>query len=62
MGHYYSEMHSDNRTEKEKKEDVKKAARKQELEKALCKVFNCKRSELKVVADILKESWNYSDR
>lgn len=59
MGHYYSEMYYDDRTEEQKKEDVRKAKRKDELEKKLCKIFECKRGELKIVADILKESWNY---
>ncbi len=61
MGHYRSEMYYDNRTEEQKLEDAQKAKRKVELEKKICKVFDCKRSELKVVANILKESWNYRD-
>lgn len=57
MGHYYSEMYSDTRTKKEKEKDSKKAKRKEELQKKLCEVFDCKKSELKYVYDILKDSW-----
>jgi hypothetical protein len=59
MGHYYSEMYSDDRTPEQKREDAKKQKRREQIEKKLCEVFKCKRGELKIVADILKESWNY---
>ena len=56
MGHYYSEMYSDDRTPEQKKEDANKQKRHKQLEKHLCDVFKCKRGELKIVHEILKES------
>jgi len=57
MGHYYSEMYSDNRTSEQKKEDVKNQKRREQLEKNICEMFKCKPKEIKVIYDILKESW-----
>lgn len=59
MGHYYSEMYSDHRTPEQKKEDAEKQKTRQQIEKHLCDVLKCKRGELKIVYEILKESWNY---
>lgn len=53
MGHYYSEMNSDDRTPEQKQK------RREQIEKHLCDVLKCKRCELKIVHEILKESWNY---
>ena len=61
MGHYYSEMYSDDRTPEQKKEDANKQKRRKQLEKKICDVFKCKRGELKIVHEILKESWNYGN-
>jgi hypothetical protein len=57
MGHYYSEMYSDDRTPEQIKEDNKKQKRREQLEKKICELFECKPKEMKIVYDILKESW-----
>lgn len=57
MGHYYSEMYSDDRTPEQKKEDANKQKRRKQLEKKICELFECKPKEMKIVYDILKESW-----
>lgn len=56
MGHYYSEMYSDDRSDQQKKEDAEKYKRRKELEKVLLKKFKCTKKELHVIYDILKES------
>lgn len=56
MGHYYSEMHSDVRTQEQIEEDKKEADRRDELTKRLCKVLKCKEDELRIVFDILKDN------
>ncbi len=61
MGHYLSEMYSDDRTDEEIKRDNERQHSKEQLEAKLCKVFSCKKSELKIIAEILKESWGYYD-
>lgn len=57
MGHYYSEMYSDDRTPEQKKEEANKQKRRKQLEKKICELFECKPKEMKIVYDILKESW-----
>jgi len=59
MGHYYSEMYSDDRTPEQIKEDDKEQKRRDELEINICKLFKCKPSEIKIIYNILKDSWNY---
>lgn len=60
MGHYRSEMYTDHRSEKEKEEDERKWNRKKEIEKQVLERLGIKRSELKILHSILKDSWNYS--
>lgn len=55
MGHYYSEMYFDDRSDKQKEDDAKKEKRKKEIEARLCAVLKIKREELKIVKQILKE-------
>lgn len=57
MGHYYSEMYSDDRTPEQIKKDKKEQKRRQQLEKKICELFECKPKEIKVIYDILKNSW-----
>lgn len=57
MGHYHAEMHTDNRSSEQIKEEEKANKRRQQLEMKLCKLLNCKPKELKIVRDILQESW-----
>ena len=57
MGHYYSEMYSDDRTPEQKKRDAKRAKKRKQLEKKICELFKCKPKEIKVIYKILKESY-----
>ena len=61
MGHDHFQVYHDSRTDAEKERDRKAAERKDQIEKNICKAFKCTRRELKIAAEILKESWNYSN-
>ena len=57
MGHYYSEMYSDDRTDEQKKEDAKYWRKREKLEKKMCELFECNKKDFKIIRDILKESF-----
>lgn len=59
MGHYHSEMYSDDRTPAEKKAALKKEKREEEIKKNLCKVLGITKKELAIVYEILKDGWKY---
>lgn len=56
MGHYYSEMYSDDRTPEQIEETKKKFEREKQLKNKICEVFDCDPKEIKIIYDILKES------
>lgn len=60
MGHYASEMLSDDRNEKQIKKDKLKQDRSKAIEKKLCKVFGVSAKELKEVYKILKRHNDYN--
>lgn len=56
MGHYRSEMYSQ---EELTKEEIKAEKRKEQVEKRICKVLKIKRKELNIILEILEESRYY---
>lgn len=60
MGHYLSEMQRDP-TPEEIKKIKRKAAEKEQMVMKLCKALGIKRGEIKLLQEIIEESWMYSD-